>query len=895
MQQWIYTTSCWNISGRGGWGTFSHSKGLTEQEVRELEERCQVPSNIGPEFFPVFQMLTLASGKHVVCQTALQGNSFYDGRPGATISHAMILEKGEQWPVPPVQYIGSEDFWPDLPEQLKERALYYRDHPAEVEPPPYLPEGPVEKLHPGRDYTPEAIQEALQTDRRFSCGVSAVLVALLNTDAANLPVRYSCAPGKQAKVLAAVYYLLPAALQDAACASLFRTSGGMNQYSFLTLTGTRDSNAQVDVDSACGPVHPIVETAARNLMAWSRFCLVNNIQLAGVESRLAMFRFLYVDREAPLDSNMAAALADWMEAGLPLETAAGLGARLSDVAGVDLLPADLLVRIASRTADMYGGHARDFNDGQRKDWQSFIVLLFQLVTQRMMTGNITVDSVEKLLASHSFARETWVTDHLLAPELGKVPQGGDVLPVFILRLRLNPDISRWMRDSSGRILCCRCCARREFWSELLRAVEPGVLLEVWDYCLRLLPESGSKEEMAGALVKALEEQPGNLRGELVRMFMEKGDLDMASDCYIGADWPDSVENLQGLTERCRADGLDRLLERVVVRSLIPLMDKPCSVGAGQWLLEVSGEFSFEYEYQAGIADFAARGFKPDGLTVGVLEYAGRLKMKLDEYAIQHSFPVLDLVAGLDAYLKIPGVDRSSADGSRDADTRGRDRQSYIKEVYCPECLRPFLQQGADGGQEKEHLPEIYLGAVARLFKDDLGSLLAVLRVMEEQRGYLDHLLDSMLSRDSKKEDSGICLLVAELLYMSEHDELCCALLNHCACVLGQRCGKRERKAWQETLLTRLRQLTASTQAENLVLKFGEMMAGVQPDSLFSKILSIFGIGRQKQQPAKGAGQASHQDEWRVQEPDQVSCQVSRGDLGNSPREHTTGDRNHPHG
>ena len=150
--QWVYSYSCWNRKKRAtdfpsrGFGSFSWSDGLSLAEVEELERRCsgyELPdwasSRPGEEEkrrLPLaFYSFRLASGKRVVVRTQYVGESFYDKRWGAIISHGMVLSQGD-WSGYPAEWMDSPGFWKELPEAVRMAALPYKNDANRPDPDP---------------------------------------------------------------------------------------------------------------------------------------------------------------------------------------------------------------------------------------------------------------------------------------------------------------------------------------------------------------------------------------------------------------------------------------------------------------------------------------------------------------------------------------------------------------------------------------------------------------------------------------------------------------------------------------------------------------------------------------------------------------------------------------
>ncbi len=192
LLQWVYSYTCWRrpkASGNSrakGFGTYSWTEGLSLTEIEELEARCSayaypsggnLPSRPTQEdidrLFPVaFYSFKLASGRRAIVKTRYVGKGFYDNRWGATISHGLILDKGN-WPVYPLEYFDSPVFWKELPEDVREKAMEYKDR-SDAPPPPFLSALDLADLPVIGEYTETAI-----ADRMTQGGDSASKVAVL--------------------------------------------------------------------------------------------------------------------------------------------------------------------------------------------------------------------------------------------------------------------------------------------------------------------------------------------------------------------------------------------------------------------------------------------------------------------------------------------------------------------------------------------------------------------------------------------------------------------------------------------------------------------------------------------------------------------------------------------
>ncbi len=264
MKQWVYTTSCWNIRGRSGWNTFSYSKGLSEADVEELEQKAYVDNTLDESFFPIYSIINLESGRQAVCQTVTLGKSFYDGRRGALLTHAIVKERDEAWPLLPVAYFGADVFWKKLPDKLIRKALEFRDNAKRFEPPPYLPEVSVSELHPSPLYTQHSIEASLKNDT-FAGNLSCLLDALGELDSEQYPLTYTCAPTEYTAYLAALCYLRPDLLQAGGVVSLQHSRRSASHGGNISVAGCCDRNAMLRLDGSETELHPLVQLARNNI------------------------------------------------------------------------------------------------------------------------------------------------------------------------------------------------------------------------------------------------------------------------------------------------------------------------------------------------------------------------------------------------------------------------------------------------------------------------------------------------------------------------------------------------------------------------------------------------------------------------------------------------------
>lgn len=101
-----------------GFQTYATSKGVTEEEIKEIEKHCSYipPNNLNAQpsseeiekSFPIaFSYFVTTSGKYCICQTKYIGKD-YSGRYGNYFSHVIINDR--PWNFYPIQLYGSSIF-----------------------------------------------------------------------------------------------------------------------------------------------------------------------------------------------------------------------------------------------------------------------------------------------------------------------------------------------------------------------------------------------------------------------------------------------------------------------------------------------------------------------------------------------------------------------------------------------------------------------------------------------------------------------------------------------------------------------------------------------------------------------------------------------------------------
>lgn len=821
MQQWIYTTSCWNIRGQSGWNTFSHSRGLTEEDVQELEEKCQVPPNIGSEYFPIFEHLVLSSGKKAICQTSLQGNSFYDGRPGATLTHAFIIGPEEEWPLPAVEYFGSPSFLKDLPEETKQRALYYRDHPSESVPPPHLAAPELSVLRPGHICTPENIRAALQKPE-FRQGVSEVLAAIIQTEADMLPVRFTCSPGGSIDILAAMCYLLPNDMRRASWATLYRTSGSIGQYGFLLLTGTRDANAQIDTDRADGPVHPVVEQAAAQPERWCRFCVENELDISQAESAAGLFNFLYGQDDVVVTEELAKDIVQFQAAGHDSITEMELGLRVGDSPWQNIPPA-VLSLLAENAIDKYQELLPLFDDACKKGWQDYVLRLLEELSRSLMTGGISPDDMLDLLSRRRYAAELWCSPRMLQRVLEH--EEGEAMSLFLLRCRLKP-VQTWLNDAAGQIFCRRLALQQAFW-KTLAASETGIsaLLEAWSACRQQREVQAMASPVLVAVAAAF---PAEMKANLIDAFVQLGEDELALALYMGAKSCTSARDWLLLADDCMAK--HPALSEMLLQRITPVLR------GGGWdvpsccqLLEKVQKYPISPALRAEIASALASRFEAETITPELVSYAELL------------LKVADLEQGAPA-LRVHFVADTAFYHRR---LTAEERQAAAKEynrVYfdpqSPECLLNWIPDA----QQRRRLLVSYL-SYSLLYLRDAQAMQATFRMLDTlEQHALPVLCSSLLEKSTKTAAKGELgkagyMLLKHLLFMGgPRAEI---VLQSCAATLNKCCGKAARKKVLQILEQDFADECGQQEAAHRVAHLTELLEQTAPRGILRKIIALF--------------------------------------------------------
>lgn len=157
VQQLFYTSCKKGLSSGMGFQTYSMSKGITEEERKEIEGYCVYipPDNLPTqpsdkeidELFPIaFSSFKLKSGKYCISSAKYVGKD-YSGRYGNYFCHVLVSD--EPWPFYPIELYGSITFRTGLtPEE---------ENMSEIE---YLPQ--LEEIHLGNSICFDSIGDFLK-------------------------------------------------------------------------------------------------------------------------------------------------------------------------------------------------------------------------------------------------------------------------------------------------------------------------------------------------------------------------------------------------------------------------------------------------------------------------------------------------------------------------------------------------------------------------------------------------------------------------------------------------------------------------------------------------------------------------------------------------------------
>lgn len=588
IKQWIYTTSCWNIRGQSGWNTFSYSHGLTSAEVDELERKCQIPGNLEDSYFPVYETLTLESGRKVICQTVALGGSFYDGRPGATLTHAFIIDAEEEWPLPAVSYIGSPSFWNDLPEHLKQQALNYRDNGVGPERPDYLPELDDWDLHPGELYTLESIQQKL-FEPSIATSVSAVLNELFLLEEEQYPLRYSCDPSQSNIILAALYYLAPGILEAQSMASIYRTGGSITQYNFLRITGTRDSNAHVHAEMYTGEVHPLLLSARENLPAWYTFCKQCRLDTSsGVAALAELFYLVHGPELSIITSEEASAVLAVPEDVLSASIKKKIGQALASAHEIEL-DSELFMLLAIRLIRLFNQTLYEFDEEEKHVWRTLIRAILTKAATLTADGALLPTQAAELCTLNSSLSKLWLSDKWLDSIFSACSTTLQQIRLLWLTMQVATDtgdtMQSWLETTStGRALVEQLAHSSAMWEEFTSITNTPdyvtQLCSLWSQICKAEPNAVEiqREVMNKSYCSLSDEQQRKLK----KLYLQRNMVNSAVQVFL------AIHSQLGYGELMSEEELfftsPEYEEELLQRVLHKLSKQAYTLPEGRWLL-----------------------------------------------------------------------------------------------------------------------------------------------------------------------------------------------------------------------------------------------------------------------------------------------------------------------
>ncbi len=633
IKQWIYTTSCWNIRGQSGWNTFSYSHGLTNAEVDELEHKCQIPGNLESEYFPVFETITLESGRKVICQTAAPGCSFYDGRPGATLTHAFIIDAGEEWPLPPVAYIGSSNFWQDLPEHLKQQALDYRDNGKGPDRPDYLPELDERELNPGEDYTMESMQHKLH-EPETAAAVSAVLHELFLLEEEQYPLRYSCEASRSNSVLAALYYLAPSFLEGQGAASVYRTGGSITQYNFLRLTGTRDSNAHVRAESYRGEIHPLLRAARENLPAWHDFCKQCRLEDTSGFSALAdLFYLIHGPKLSSVTAEVASAVLAVPEDVPGTAVKKKIGSALAATHEIEL-SGELFMLLSTRLLRLFNQTLYDFDEGEKTAWRTLIHTILAKAAALTSLGELEIAQAAGLCTLNPSLPKLWLSDKWLNNVFSACASPLQQLPLLRLTMHIAADAGDtgqlWLESTStGRALVGRLAHSTSLWevftSETNTPNDIARLCVLWAQLCKAEPAAPEiQREIMDKCYRSLTDEQ---RCELQKLFLQRNMVHSAIQAFLSTQ-PDRLSFGALMSQEKLFSASPAYEEQLLLKALDGPGTQAYSLPEGYWLLRELKKYTAHKQLCSKLTDCLFGGLRFTALTRENILYMRELASSL---------------------------------------------------------------------------------------------------------------------------------------------------------------------------------------------------------------------------------------------------------------------------
>lgn len=623
IKQWIYTTSCWNIRKQSGWNTFSYSHGLPEEDIEELERKNQIPGNLQDEYFPVFEVLTLDSGRKAICQTMALGCSFYDGRPGATLTHAFIIEPDEEWPLPPVAYIGSESFWSDLPQHLKQQALDYRDKNEGPDRPDYLPELDSWELQSNVAFSLESIGQKLN-DAEFATVVNAVFKELTLLSEDQLPLRFHSEASHYNSIVASLYYLAPKALSGKNLASIYHTGGSVMQYNFFTLVGTRDSNAHVDTDGMRveNDLHPVVSAARHDLKAWYDFCSLSPQFEPAMQANMAeLFAILTIQGSDTLSEAEACTILAIPQDILGDEIVRRLGMTLAQRPSLHLsantldLLAQVFLKYFMQIHSILGAE-------EKLAWRKLVHILLHSAADMTARGEMSEDDMINICRTDESYVKLWLSEKWLNSLIDTYAGQDSLLPLLRVTMQLasisGDEEQDWLSGAAGQRVISTLAENAELWQLYMqRTSDPTPACYLW---LHLSRTSAGKSKlyhkaMLGFLQKLSDEGHGQAR----RIFLRNDAVEMAvHDAQIFMTGKPLYATLAVMENELKT--YPRYEQALIASLDSRLNDEPFSSREGVWLVNCAARMYAREDLQKLLMEALKKGLYFDTLSDDRLQF-----------------------------------------------------------------------------------------------------------------------------------------------------------------------------------------------------------------------------------------------------------------------------------
>ncbi len=669
--QWVYTTSCWNIRGTRGWDTFSYTEGLSKEEVDELEMRCQVPDGLPEEFFPLHFVLTLESGKQAVCRTSYLGNSFYDGRRGATLTHALIIDENSSWPGSPAAFFDSELFWRDLPEELKEQALAHKETRDTSSLPDYLPEIPESDLLATPGYSFCDLQRKL-CDPLCATHASKLVEKFLTLEEEDFPFTYSCDKADElSPMLAMLHALLPWALKGKNTASLFRTTGNAIASKKLTVAGSRDTNVNVDLngsDAVCAP-HHLVEIARENLDAWYAYASEWDKPAADSIGKLCnLFPLLQTKSGRKFSEERLRPFLQLREEELRPELWKKVAFAVAS-GNWQVLPPELFTRFADTMLRRTAYIAPCCTKEEKYSWSAILRELLHQLATHAGEGNISVDTTCELCSIDSLFSRVWLSEAALAAAL-KEQQGSEgSVSLLIISQKLADTLGDkapgWMQYECVTNSLRDIAFKPTYWSKLVQALPEAVSRQLWVLQRHSFPEQNIT--LLPEFLDYAKSRSAESRQELRRYLIENQQEELAA-----AEFLSGIIDSKSYSTLMAADPLLSkslsFANEVLPSALEELAGTPYSLEEGRWLLALLGRVEDE-ELRNLLKSCLSEGFplknKPSPEVITLAQRILRHCLKQDAASCD--------TAPLELLCNLPELEATSP----------KDTAEYLKRCFLP--------------------------------------------------------------------------------------------------------------------------------------------------------------------------------------------------------------------